>query len=473
MSKIREINEKLRKGKVSPQELFDEAKKKAESLDKKLKFFVSTTFEKAQEALDSLEKDDFERHLLAGIPTAIKDNFNWQGTITTASSKMLEDYESPYTATVVKRMEKEKAIIIGKTNMDAFAHGSSTATSDFFVTRNPVNPDYYPGGSSGGGAAVVASGLVPYSLGSETAGSIKQPASWCGICGVAPTYGRLSRYGLIAMGSSLDRPGPLATTVEDCAILIDALSGKDPLDATSSDKGKTKFADNLSSDLKGLKIGLPKQYWDSRIDKEVLEKVKEAVQKMESGGAEILEIDLMDPKYSIAVYTIICRSEISSNLARLDGLRFGYFSEEKAKSVLDQMAANRGGGLGNEAKQRTMTGTYSLSAGYYDAYYKKAQYVRNLIRADLDEALEKVDVIIAPTSPTVALKIGDPKVNDPLFGELSDVLVEASAMSGNPSMNVPVGKDSKGLPIGMQIIGKHWGEQTVLDAGFAYEKISS
>lgn len=473
MSKIREINEKLQKGEASAQDLFLDAKKKAKELDGKFNILVSSTFEQAQKAVESLKKEDFEKFLLAGIPTVIKDNFNWKGTTTTASSTMLKNYRSPYTATVIKRMEEAKAVIIGKANMDAFAHGSSTATSDFFVTKNPVNPEYYPGGSSGGSAAAVACGLVPYSLGSETAGSIKQPASWCGICGVAPTYGRLSRYGLMAMGSSLDRPGPLATTVEDCAILIDALSGNDPLDATSADRGKTNFAKNLDFSIKGLKIGLPRQYWDNRIDKEVLNEVKQAVEELEKRGAKIFEIDLMDPKYSIAVYTIICRSEISSNLARLDGLRYGYFSQEKAENILDQISANRGAGFGNEAKQRTMTGTYALSAGYYEAYYKKAQYVRNLIHKDLKQAFGKVDLIVSPTSPVTALKIGDPKVDDPLFGELSDVLVEASALGGNPSMNVPVGKDSAGLPVGMQIIGRHWEEQAVLNLGFAYEKISA
>ena len=285
MSKIKELNKKLKEKKIFSEELLMEAKKKVEELDDKLKIFVSKTFDEAEEMVGETKGEDFENHLLAGIPTVIKDNFNWEGTITTASSNMLKKYKSPYTATVVEKMLGEKAVIVGKSNMDAFAHGSSTATSDFFTTRNPANPDYYPGGSSGGSAAAVAAGIVTYALGSETAGSIRQPAAWCGVVGVSPTYGRLSRYGLIAMCSSLDRPGPLATTTEDCAILIDAMSGKDSLDATSADKKKTNFAENLDTDIKGLKIGLPTQYWDKRIDKSVLRKCEEAVrEKLEKKG---------------------------------------------------------------------------------------------------------------------------------------------------------------------------------------------
>ena len=469
MSQIRSTNKRLAAGKVKSVELVQEAIVRADQHEA-LGMFVNTTFDRAYELAGSLKTQDFGRSLLAGIPTVLKDNFNWKGTKTTASSNMLKDYESPYSATVTDRLLEGGAPIIGKTNMDAFAHGSSTATSDFGATKNPIDPNYYPGGSSGGSAAAVAAGVVSYAIGSETAGSIKQPAAWCGIVGVAPTYGRLSRYGLIAMGSSLDRPGPMANTVEDCAIVIDVLSGHDPRDATSPELEPTNLAESLSSDIRGLKIGLPKQYWDDRIDQGVREAVKRGVLELEKLGAEIVDIELLDPKISIAVYTIVSRSEISSNLARLDGIRYGHHGDEHAENVLDQIALNRAGGLGNEAKQRSMTGAYTLSAGYYDAYYKKAQQVRNLIKQDLDRALEKVDVIISPTSPTTALKIGDDRVNDPLFGELSDVLVEASALSGMPSISIPaeVGKDN--MPVGMQIIGKQWDEQTILNVGHAYEQ---
>lgn len=467
MSKILELNKKLQEGKITAASLLEDARQKVAELDPKLQIFVSQTWEQAAQITESV---DYDKSLLAGIPTVIKDNYNWEGTKTTASSNMLKDYVSPYSATVVQRLVAAGAVIVGKTNMDAFAHGSSTATSDFFVTKNPVNPEYYPGGSSGGSAAAVAAGIVPWALGSETAGSIRQPAAWCGIVGVSPTYGRLSRYGLIAMGSSLDRPGPLATTVADCAIAIDAMSGRDAHDATSADLEPTQLFTNLSDQIRGMKIGLPKAYWDDRINAEILEASHEAVKELEKLGAEIVELDLLDPKYSIAVYTIVCRSEISSNLARLDGVRYGHMSNEVAEDALDYIANNRGEGLGTEAKQRSITGAYTLSAGYYDAYYKKAQQVRTLIKQDLEKALDKVDVIVSPTTPTTALKIGDKQVEDPLFGELSDVLVEASALSGMPSLNIPVGKDHAGMPIGMQFIGKQWDEQTLLNLAYAYER---
>lgn len=470
MSQLVSLNKKLVSAKTSAGELLAEAEAQIAKLDPKLRIFVSLTLDKAKAALANVSSEKLSQSLLAGIPTAIKDNFNWTDTNTTASSNMLKDYVSPYTATVVSRMEEAGALIMGKTNMDAFAHGSSTATSDFFATHNPVNPDYFPGGSSGGSAAAVAAGIFPYTLGSETAGSIRQPAAWCGIVGLSPTYGRLSRYGLVAMGSSLDRPGPLANTVADCAIVVDALSGHDSHDATNVNKPKTELFKNLSANIKGLKIGLPKFYWDSRIDPEILASCEAAVKELEKLGAEVKQIDLMDPKYSIAVYTVVCRSEISSNLARLDGIRYGHRSEEMALDVLSQIALNRGDGLGNEAKQRSITGAYTLSAGYYDAYYKKAQQVRFLIKQDLEKAFEDVDVIISPTTPTPALKMDDPQVNDSLFGELADVLVEASALSGMPALNIPVGETKSGLPIGMQIIGKQWDEQTILNVGHAYEK---
>lgn len=471
MSKIVELNNLLESGRASAKELLSEAIKKAEEADELYNIFVSKTYDKAEGFTD--KQIDYSKSLLAGIPTAVKDNFNWEGTNTTASSNMLKEYESPYSSTIVQRLLDNNASIIGKTNMDAFAHGSSTATSDFFTTLNPFNKDYYPGGSSGGSAAAVAAGIVPYSIGSETAGSIRQPSAWCGLVGLVPTYGRLSRYGLVAMGSSFDRPGPIATTVEDCAIVIDALSGKDSMDATSVDRPKTNIYKNLDKSIKSLRIGLPNQYWDERIDDSVRSKVKDAISLLEKAGAEIVEIDLLDPKYSIAVYTIVCRSEVSSNLARLDGIRYGHISSEIFDDVLTQISNNRGEGFGKEAKQRSMTGAYTLSAGYYDAYYKKAQIVRNLIKQDLEAAFDNVDVIVSPTTPTVALKVGDPMVDNPLFGELSDVLVEASALSGMPSLNIPVGLDEKeNMPVGMQLIGRQWDEQTIANVGYAYQEIT-
>lgn len=470
MSLIVELNKKLAEGKVTPAELLEEATGKAKEADAKYQIFTSFTEDLAKETASKVDSKLIAENKLAGIPTAIKDNFNWKETVTSASSNMLREYVSPYNATVTEKLLDQGAVMIGKTNMDAFAHGSSTATSDYFVTRNPRNPEHYPGGSSGGSAAVVAAGVVPYAIGSETAGSIRQPASWCGIVGVSPTYGRISRYGVVAMGSSLDRPGPLATTIADCAIVIDALSGFDPRDATSGKLSPTELFKNLDTNIKGKRIGIPTQYWDSRINPEVLAACEEAIKKLEKLGAIIVPVELLDPKYSIAVYTIVCRSEISSNLARLDGIRYGHKSMEAADNVLAQITNNRSEGLGREAKMRSTTGAYTLSAGYYDAYYKKAQQVRNLIKLDLQKVLSEVDAIAAPTAPTTALKIGDPQVNDSLFGELSDVLVEASALSGLPSLNIPVGQDSNGLPVGLQLMGEQWMEQKIMNIAHSFEQ---
>lgn len=405
-----------------------------------------------------------------GIPLSVKDNYNLINTPTTASSKILENYISPYTATVLQKIIDTGGIIVGKTNMDAFAHGSSTETSDFGVTKNPHDFNKVAGGSSGGAAAAVASGMNIYAIGSETAGSVRGPAAWCGIVGFTPTYGRFSRYGVVAMGSSLDRPGILANSVEDCALISDIISGNDPLDATSIKVGKTNYFKNINNASTKLKIGLPKQYFDERIQKEVRESVLSVVKELKTQGAEIYDIDLLDPKYSIAVYTIVCRSEVSSNLARIDGIRYGFVSEKEAESILDFIANNRGEGFGNEAKQRSMTGAYTLSAGYYDAYYKKAQQVRTLIINDFKNAFKQVDLIVAPTMPTTAPEIGVTN-NNPLFGELADVLTEPSALAGLPCISVPVGFDNSKMPIGLQVIGPQFSEQSVLDLGSTIMKL--
>jgi aspartyl-tRNA(Asn)/glutamyl-tRNA(Gln) amidotransferase subunit A len=382
---------------------------------------------------------------------------------------MLKSYESVYNSTVVDKLEKEDAVIFGKTNMDAFAHGSSTERSDFFTTKNPWDLNRVPGGSSGGSAAAVAAGMGIYSIGTETAGSIRLPASWCGITGLKPTYGRVSRYGVVSMGSSLDSPGPMTKNVEDAAILLEVLAGKDEKDANTSTKKVENYFANLNKDISGMKIGLPKQYFnEDAIQKEVLERVTDAAKLLEKQGAELVDMDLMDPKYGIAVYTVICRSEISSNLGRYDGIRYGYFSDEKAEEILDQVMINRGEGFGNEAKQRSMTGAYALSAGYYDAYYKKAQKVRTLIRQDLERAFEEVDIIIGPTTPTTALKLGESE-NNPLFGEMADILIEASTLSGCPGLNIPVGFDQNSLPVGMNLFAPQFNEQQILNVGYAYQ----
>jgi aspartyl-tRNA(Asn)/glutamyl-tRNA(Gln) amidotransferase subunit A len=380
---------------------------------------------------------------LYGIPIAVKDNFCTKGIRTTASSKVLDNFIPPYDATVVTKLKEAGAIIVGKTNMDAWAHGSSTETSAYGTTKNPHNLDYSPGGSSGGSAAAVASHQVIAAVGSETAGSIRQPAAWCGVVGLKPTYGRVSRWGLIAMASSTDSPGPITKTVEDAGILLNALAGKDEKDATSSDE---PVNDYHSVDLtpNEITIGIAKEYFLEDMDKEVKRIVNQKIEGLKKLGFKIKEVSLLDPKFSIAVYTIIQRAEVSSNLARFDGIRYGNDRDD----------------FGSEAKRRVMLGTHVLSSGYYDEYYTKGQKVRTLIKEDLDKAFEKVDIIAAPTSPTPALKIGESS-KSPMFGEMQDVLVEASSLAGLPGISVNAGFSNQ-LPVGIQFFAPQFKEKLVL-----------
>lgn len=452
---ILQVQRDLSEKKYSAQELLAETVKKIKKLDPVYHAFVSYTFDRAEKALKEEKKG-----ALCGIPAAIKDNFNWTGTKTTASSNMLKDYTSPYNATVTQKLLDQSACIVGKTNMDAFAHGSSTEMSDFFTTLNPFDNNKVAGGSSGGSAAAVALEMSVYAIGSETAGSVRGPAAWCDLVGFVPTYGRISRYGLIAMGSSLDRPGFLTNSVEDAVLLLGLLSGQDQFDATTIQEPPLQISlDKIA--VKGMKIGLPRQYFDDRINSEVLTAVHKACQLLEKKGAKLIEIDLLDPKYSIAVYTVVQRSEVSSNLARMDGIRYGHWSDRQAEDILDQVALNRGDGFGHEAIQRSLTGAYTLSSGYYDAYYKKAQQVRTLIIRDFVKAFNEVDIIMAPTMPVTAPELGVTK-NNPLFGELADVLTEPSALAGLPCISIPAGKDGDGMPIGVQIIAAQFAEERVL-----------
>lgn len=400
---------------------------------------------------DRLISNDQDLPLL-GIPIAIKDNFSTLEIKTTASSKILENYIPPFDSTVVRKLKDAGAIIIGKTNMDAWAHGSSTETSDFGPTRNPWNTNYLPGGSSGGSAAAVAANEAIAAIGSETAGSIRQPASWCGVVGLKPTYGRVSRYGVIAMASSLDSPGPITKTVEDSALILKVLAGKDEMDATSSPLPVGEYSKGINTDIKNLRIGISDSYFNG-VEPEIAEIVKKAIKKLEKLGAKIEDIKLFDPKYAIDVYTIIQRSEVSSNLARYDGIRFG----------------NERNLFGQEAKRRIMLGTYALSSGYYDQYYNKAQKVRTVIIEDFKKAFESVDVIIGPTSPTLALPIGSTK-NKSMFGEIADMLVEPSSIAGLCGINIPVGFSKSDLPIGMQIIGPQFAEELVLRVAHTFEQ---
>ena len=390
------------------------------------------TFINKDQVLEKSKTVDFDKSL-GGIPIAIKDNFCTKGIKTTASSNLLRNYTAQYTATVVEKLENAGAIIIGKTNMDAWAHGSSTETSDFGPTKNPWNPNHLPGGSSGGSAAAVASDEVVTSIGSETAGSIRQPSAWCGTVGLKPSYGRVSRFGVIAMGSSMDCPGPITKTVDDAALILSIISGHDPKDATSLPEGPWQIPSPLK-DLTGLRIGLPKAYFPEGIKPEIKNAVLAAAEIFKKLGAEIIELDVLDPKYSIAVYTVLQRSEVSSNLARFTGIRYG----EPRSS------------FGDEAIRRIMLGTYTLSSGYYDAYYLQAQKVRTLIIEDFDKQFKKVDAIIGPTSPTTALPLGITE-GQSMFGELADILVEPSTLAGLPGISLPCGFDN-GLPIGLQII---------------------
>jgi aspartyl-tRNA(Asn)/glutamyl-tRNA(Gln) amidotransferase subunit A len=444
----------LKEKKYSSVELTKAYLERIKEVDGKVNAFVTVTDE---EALKNAKDADKKRASgidlpLLGIPLSIKDNFSTNGIRTTASSKVLDTYVPPYDATVVAKLKEAGMVLLGKTNMDAWAHGSSTETSDYGSSRNPWNTKHLPGGSSGGAAASMAADETLAAIGSETAGSIRQPASWCGVVGLKPTYGRVSRYGVVAMGSSLDSPGPITKTVEDSALLLQVLAGQDPHDATTSPKDVPDYLANMKNDIRGLKIGISDDYFEG-VAPEVKAEVEAAIQTFEKLGAKVKRIKLFHPKYAIAVYTILQRAEVSSNLARFDGIRYG----------------NDRTYFGEEAKRRIMLGTYTLSAGYYDEYYNKALKVRTLIIDDFAKAFKDVAIILGPTAPTTALPVGATE-NQSMFGELADVLVEPSSIAGLSGINVPVGFDKAGLPIGMQIIGPQFAEEIILNAAYKYEQ---
>ncbi len=439
---------------ISSLELTSACLEAIESQDKKLNAFVTVLRDDALDAAKRADKEGINKPL-SGIPIAMKDNFLTKGQRTTASSKVLDQFMPPYDATVTRKLKEAGAIIIGKTNMDAWAHGSSTETSDYGPTLNPHDHTKLPGGSSGGSAAAVAAEEVIAAIGSETAGSTKQPASWCGVVGLKPTYGRVSRYGVVAMGSSLDSPGPLSKTVTDSALILTQIAGLDARDATTSPLPVPDYFKALDATITGLRIGLPFEYFLASALPGVNDLVKKVASVCEKLGATIIPVHILDPKYSIANYTIIQRSEVSSNLARYDGIRYG----------------NDRTFMGAEAKRRIMLGTYALSSGYKDAYYKKAEAVRELLKQDFTRVFESVDVLLAPTSPTTALSLGSSQ-DQAMFGELQDMLLEASSLAGLPSINVPCGLIGK-LPVGAQFIAPHWGEQRVLNVAHAYEQVSN
>ncbi len=439
----------------SSYELVSDCLDQVEKLNPRINSYLTLNPKAAQEAQAAdIERQKGSEKPLLGIPIAIKDNFLTQDLRTTASSKVLDDFLPPYDATVVSRLKDAGAIILGKTNMDAWAHGSSTETSDYGPTLNPWDTGRLPGGSSGGSAAAVAADMCIAAIGSETAGSIRQPAAWCGITGFKPSYGRVSRYGVIAMASSTDSPGPMAKIVQDAAILTGIIAGLDPHDATSSsDKVPDLTQGNIKT--KSLRIGLAVDYFLPEMRKEVVGLIQSAAETLENTGVKVEDIKLMDPKYSIGVYTIVQRAEVSSNLARYDGIRFG----------------NNRSFFGEEAKRRIMLGTYALSAGYYDQFYNKAQKVRTLIVNDFHSAFSKVDLIIGPTSPGPAMKVGATK-NQPMFGEMEDILVEPSSIAGLTGISVPCGFVD-GLPIGLDIIGPQFSEEKVFALANIYQQITS
>ncbi|HKD86408.1 MAG TPA: Asp-tRNA(Asn)/Glu-tRNA(Gln) amidotransferase subunit GatA [Terriglobales bacterium] len=397
---------------------------------------------------------------LAGVPIAIKDVFTTKDVRTTAGSKILSEFVAPYDATVVSRLEEAGAIILGKTNCDEFAMGSSNENSGFFPVHNPRDLSRVPGGSSGGSAAAVAAGTAVASLGSDTGGSIRQPAAFCGVVGLMPTYGRVSRYGLIAFASSLDHPGPFGKSVLDTALMLQAIAGRDPRDSTTADVPVPNYREQVGEPISGMKVGVPGEYFEEGLDPEVREAVEIGLQEMKIAGAEIVPVSLPHTAYAIPTYYVVATAEASSNLARYDGVRYGLRSKE-AKTLSEMYRRTRDAGFGAEVKRRIMLGTYVLSAGYYDAYYLKAQRVRSLLARDFDEAFSKVDVIVTPTTPTAAFKLGE-KTDDPLAMYLADIFTVTADLVGIPGISIPCGKSKDGLPIGMQILGKHFDESTLL-----------
>ncbi len=468
---IGELQDALRTGETTARAVTESVLGRIRAVDDKMKAYLTVTEEQAREqarqADERLKAGDAASPIL-GIPIAVKDNMCTAGIKTTCASKILGNFVPPYNATVVERLQGAGFVMPGKTNMDEFAMGSSTENSAFFATKNPWDPERIPGGSSGGSAAAVAAGECIAALGSDTGGSIRQPAACCGVVGLKPTYGRVSRYGLVAFASSLDQIGPITKDVADSAILLNAIAGRDPKDSTSADVPKPDFTQALRKDVKGMTVGMPKEYFIDGMDPEVEKAVREAVRTLEGLGAKVVAVSLPHTSYAVAAYYILATSEASSNLARYDGIKYG-FRADGEKDLLDLYLKSRSQGFGPEVKRRIMLGTYALSAGYYDAYYKKGQQVRTLIKRDFDEAFKTVDVIATPTAPTAAFKIGE-KADDPLQMYLSDIFTISVNLAGIPGISIPCGCTKHNLPIGLQLLGRHFDEEAILHAAYAYEQ---
>lgn len=463
---VGELVSLIRKKELKPEEVLQSFYERFLQTEEKVKAYITPLFEQAFEEAKKLEiKQDMP---LAGIPVAIKDNINVKDYPTTCASKILQGYISPYDATVVEKLKKAGAILVGKTNMDEFAMGSSTEYSAFFPTRNPWDLERVPGGSSGGSAVAVAVASAPLSLGSDTGGSIRQPASFCGVIGLKPTYGRVSRYGLVAFASSLDQIGPFGRRTEDIALIMEVISGHDPKDSTSSKKPVPKFTEELGKDVKGLKVGVVKEFMQDGVEEGVRKTFENFLREMEKEGMHIEEVSLPHVKYAIPCYYIIAPSEASSNLARYDGVRFGYRTREY-KDLFEMYAKTRDEGFGPEVKRRILLGTFALSTGYYDAYYLKAMKVRRLIAQDFEKAFEKVDIIATPTSPTVAFRFGE-KTSDPIAMYLSDMFTVSVNLAGLPGISIPIGM-SEGLPVGGQLIGRAFDEATLLRVSYWWESV--
>ena len=463
----------LDQGEISSSELTQALLDRIAAVDNQVRAFLAIDDEYALEQARAADEQLRSRHTgasgpLHGIPLAIKDVISTEGLTTTCGSRILEEYVPPYDATAVVRLKAAGAVLLGKTNCDEFAMGSSNENSGFFVTHNPWDLARVPGGSSGGSAAAVAAGEAPGALGTDTGGSIRQPAAFCGVTGLKPTYGRVSRYGLVAFASSLDQIGPMARTARDCALLLGAIAGADPLDSTSVPQPVPDYLAALTGDLRGLRVGVPREYFVEGIEPGVEAATRAAIAVLRDGGAQVVDVSLPHTRYALPVYYIVAPAEASANLARYDGVRYGLRVPDE--TYWDELEKTRGAGFGPEVRRRIMLGTYALSAGYYDAYYRRAQQVRTLIRRDFEQVFEQVDLLAAPTTPMVAFAIGA-KVNDPLAMYLADVCTLPINLAGVPGLVVPCGF-SEGLPVGLQLIGRPFDEPTLLRAGDAYQRVT-
>ncbi len=468
---VHELMDKLEKKEITISELTKAYVDRINEREKDVEAFVTTLTDEAiskSQEIEEMVKNGEINSRFAGIPIGIKDNMCTKGVKTTCSSKMLENFIAPYDATVIEKLNNEGIISLGKLNMDEFAMGASTEYSAFKKTKNPWNLNTVPGGSSGGSAAAVAANLVPWALGSDTGGSIRQPSAFCGVVGLKPTYGLVSRYGLVAFASSLDQIGPITKDVQDAALLLNLIAGHDEKDTTSINNEKVDYTKCLKNDVKGLKIGVPKEFFGEGINAEVKAKLQEAIEKYKELGAIVEECSLDIAEYALATYYIIACAEASSNLGRFDGIRYGYRTKN-FENLKDIYINSRSEGFGQEVKRRIILGTYVLSSGYYDAYYKKALEVRTLVKQEFDKKFEKYDVLLTPTSPTVAFEIGT-RSNNPLEMYLADICTVSVNIAGLPGISIPCGVDSKGMPIGMQLIGDKFKEETILNAAYTYEQ---